>query len=112
MTAARVATHRHGLGWVLTLMVLALTGTACSGTSSTAPPATGPVVVTDAGPIRGTAAGGVDGYLGVPVGAENRDTACDQGVQGQRADRHRPQPAQHDLRLWPSDSRTCCSPAC
>ena len=48
MTATRVATHRHGLGWVRTLMVLALTGTACSGTSSTAPPATGPVVVTDA----------------------------------------------------------------
>jgi hypothetical protein len=30
-----------------------------------------------------------------------------------RPRRHRrPQPAQHDLRLWPSDSRTCCSPAC
>jgi para-nitrobenzyl esterase len=67
--AARVATHRHGLGWVLTLMVLALTGTACAGTSSTAPPATGPVVVTDAGPVSGTAAGGVDRYLGVPYAA-------------------------------------------
>jgi hypothetical protein len=60
--AARVATHRRGLGSVLTLIVLALTGTACAATSGSAPPAAGPVVVTDAGPIRGTAAGGVDGY--------------------------------------------------
>ena len=67
--AARVATHRRGLGSVLTLIVLALTGTACAATSGSAPPAAGPVVVTDAGPIRGTAAGGVDGYLGVPYAA-------------------------------------------
>jgi hypothetical protein len=25
---------------------------------------------------------------------------------------HGPQPAQHDRPLWPSDSPTCCSPAC
>jgi para-nitrobenzyl esterase len=54
---------------VLTLMVLVLTGTACAGTSSSAPPATDPVVVTDAGPVHGTSAGGVDGYLGVPYAA-------------------------------------------
>lgn len=48
------------------------------------------------------------------VGAENRDTVTDQGVQAQRTDLTGtvPQPAQHDLPLWPSDSRTCCSPAC
>jgi hypothetical protein len=31
------------------------------------------------------------------VGAENRDTAADQGVQGRRPDPRRRQPAQHDL---------------
>jgi hypothetical protein len=43
-----------------------------------------------------------------PVGAENRDAAPDQVVQGQRdrPRRHRPQPAQHDLPPWRSDSRT------
>jgi transposase len=42
------------------------------------------------------------------VGAENHGTAADQGVQDQESDLavHRLQAALHDLRLWPSDSRT------
>jgi hypothetical protein len=42
-----------------------------------------------------------------PVGARNRDTACDQGVHGQRTDlpvtAHRP--VQHHFSPWSSDSR-------
>jgi len=69
MMAARVATHRCGLGSMLTVMVLALAGMACAGPPSSAPAATGPVVLTDAGPVRGIAADGVDGYLGLPYAA-------------------------------------------
>jgi hypothetical protein len=43
------------------------------------------------------------------VRAENRDTVPYQRLCGHTADRprsRRPAPAQHDLPLWPSDSRT------
>src|SRR4051812_38140695 len=43
------------------------------------------------------------------VGAENRDTVPYQRLWSHTADRprsRRPAPAQHDLPLWPSDSRT------
>jgi len=45
----------------------------------------------------------------VLVRAENRDTVLYQRLCGHTADRprsRRPAPAQHDLPLWPSDSRT------
>ncbi len=54
---------------MLTVLVLLLTGTACAGSPSSAPPATGPVVLTTSGPVRGFAADGVDGYLGLPYAA-------------------------------------------
>jgi hypothetical protein len=46
---------------------------------------------------------------GEPVRAENRDIVPYQRLCGHTADRprsRRPAPAQHDLPLWPSDSRT------
>ena len=40
------------------------------------------------------------------VSAENRVTASDQHVPAGRPQHHRPEPAQHDRSLWPSDSST------